>query len=150
MAHPEAILLAGICDPDVKVRKFSAETIIEARHRQRDSGDIRHFYPPNKLLNFEAKTYMDMVDLRLKSYATAPPVLRNYDDETLYNLALEGKIEVPNVPSHSVNNERAIKDTSQASLVAIGMEETHGQILNLRENRSKVRTRHSKEDFVNK
>ena len=146
MGHPEAILLAGICDPDVKIRKFSAETIIEAR--QRDSGDIRHFYPPNKLLNFEAKTYMEMVDLRLKSYVTAPPVLRNYDDETLYNLAIEGKIEVPNVPSHSVNNERAIKDTSQASLVAIGMEETHGQILNLGQNRSKICTRHSKKNFV--
>ena len=81
-------------------------------------------------------------------YLTAPPVLRNYDNETLYKLALEGKIEVPEIPSHSVNCERAIKDTSQASLVAIGMEETHGQILNLGQNRSKIRTRHSKEDFV--
>ena len=146
MAHPESILLAGVCDPDVKIRKFCAETIIAAR--QRDTGGIRYFYPPNKLLNFEAETYMDMVDLRLKSYVTAPPVLRNYDNETLYNLALEGKIEVPEIPSHSVNNERAIKDTSQASLVAIGIEETHGQILNLGQNRSKIRTRHSKRDFV--
>ena len=148
MAHPESILLAGICDPDVEIRKFCAETIIEAR--QRDSGDIRIFYPPNKMLEFEAKTYLDMVDLRRKSYVTAPPVLRNYDNETLYNLALEGKIEIPNIPSHSVNNERAIKDTSQASLVGIGIEETHGHILNLGENRSKIRTRHSKRDFTEK
>ena len=91
---------------------------------------------------------MDMVDLRLKSYVTAPPVLRNYDDETLYNLALEGKIEESNIPSHSVNNERAIMDNSQASLVGIGIEETHNQILNLGENCSKIRIRHSKADLV--
>ena len=102
------------------------------------------------MLALEAKICLDMVDLRRKSYVTAPPVLRNYDNETLYNLALEGKIEVPNIPSHSVNNERAIKDTSQASLVAIGIEETHGQILNLGENCSKIRTRRSKRDFVGK
>ena len=99
------------------------------------------------MLALEAKICLDMVDLRRKSYVTAPPVLRNYDDETLYNLALEGKIEVPNIPSHSVNNERAIKDTSQASLVGIGIEETHGQILNLGENRKKIPTRHTKNDF---
>ena len=40
-----------------------------------------------------------------------------------------------------VNNERAIKDTSQAPFVAIGTEEPHGHILNLGENRSKIRTR---------
>ena len=74
--------------------------------------------------------------------------LRVDDNETLYNLALDGKIEVSNISSHSVNNERAIKDTSQASLVAIGIEETHGHILNLGQNRSKIRTRHSKKDFV--
>ena len=37
---------------------------------------------------------------------------------------------------------------SQASLVAIEIEETHGQILNLGENRSKMCTRHSKADLV--
>ena len=31
--------------------------------------------------------------------------LRVDDNETLYNLALDGKIEVSNIPSHSVNNE---------------------------------------------
>ena len=65
-------------------------------------------------------------------------MLRNNDDETLFNLALEGKIEAPNFPSHS------------ASLVAIGIGKTHGQILNLGKNHSKIRTRNSKVDFVKK
>ena len=59
-------------------------------------------------------------------------------------------IQVPNIPSHSVNNERGIKDNSQAALVGIGIEETHGQILNLGENCSKIRNHHSKADFVKK
>ena len=37
-------------------------SIVEAR--QCDSGDIRHFYPLDNLLNFEVKTYLEMVDLR--------------------------------------------------------------------------------------
>ena len=39
-------------------------------------------------------------------------------------------------------------DNSQASLVGIGIEETHNQILNLGENCSKIRIRHSKADLV--
>ena len=146
MAHPESILIAGVCDPDLEVRKFCAKTIIEAR--KRDTGEVRQYLPPNHLLVFEAETYLDMVDLRLKSYVTPPPLLRNYDDETLYNLAIEGRIEIPDIPSHSVNNERAVKDTSQASKEAIGVEQTHGHILNLVDNRSKVPTTHKKSDFV--
>ena len=95
-----------------------------------------------------SKTYLEMVNLNLKSLVTPPPLLSIYDDETLFDLALEGNIEIPNIPCHSVNNERAIKDTSQASLQAIGIEQTHGHILNLNENRSKIPTRHKKSDFV--
>ena len=57
--------------------------------------------------------YLDMVDLRLKNF--------DCNNVTLYNLALEGEIEVPNIPLHSVNNEKAIKVTSQASLVAMAI-----------------------------
>ena len=34
MAHPESILLAGNCDPDIEVRKLCAEIIIEANPGQ--------------------------------------------------------------------------------------------------------------------
>ena len=63
---------------------------------------------------------------------------------------ITGKIEIPNIPCHSVNNERAVKDTSQASLAAIGYEKTHAHILNLNENRDRIRTRHTKSDFISK
>ena len=148
MAHPESILLAGICDPDLEIREYCAKIIIEARRR--DSGEVRDYYPPNMLLELNAKSYLEMVDLNLKSYVTAPPLLSIYDDETLFDLALEGKIEVPNIPCHSVNNERAVKDTSQASMAAIGYEKTHAHILNLNENRGRYPTRHKKSDFVPK
>ena len=145
MAHPESILIAGVCDPDMAIRKFCAEKIIEAR--QRDDGELRQYLPPNHLLEFDSESYLDMVDLRLKSYVTAPPLLKNYDDDTLMDLAIEGKIEIPDIPCHSVNCERAVKDTSKASMEAIGIEQTHGHILNMNENRSKIPTRHKKSDF---
>ena len=148
MAHPESILLAGICDPDLEIREYCAKIIIEAR--KRDTGEVREFYPPNMLLELNANSYLEMVDLNRKSYVTPPPLLRNYDDETLFDLALEGKIEIPNIPCHSVNNERAVKDTSQASMAAIGIEKTHGHILNLVDNRAKIPTRHKKTHFVKK
>ena len=148
MAHPESILISGVCDESVEVRKKCVEIIIEAR--QRSSGEVRQYFAPNKLLVFNAKTYLDMVDLRLKSIVTPPPLLENYSDNTLRRVALQGPIYIPAIPCHSVNNERAVKNTSQASKVAVGHDNTHNHILNLTENREQIRTRHTKNDFVPK
>lgn len=148
MAHPESILLAGICDENQAVRVKCAEIIIDARNR--DDGEIRHYYPPNQALNLKANTYLEMVDLRLKSLVTAPPLLRNYDNQSLYELAKQGKIDIPNIPCHSVNNERAVQDTSRAAKNSIGPEKTHGHILNLSQNRETIPTRYKKDNFVSK
>ena len=43
---------------------------------------------------------------RLKSYITAPPILRNFENETLYNLALEGKMETHR-KEYATKGERA-------------------------------------------
>ena len=72
---------------------------------------------------------------------------RNFGRNFGFGRTLEGTIDIPNIPCHSVNNERAIKDTSQASLQAIGIEQTHAHILNLNENRSQIPTSHKKSDF---
>ena len=147
MAHPEAIMLAGIADSDQKIRVECAEIIIQARENHKNDAEIRKYEPPKGNLVWEAETYLDMVDLNDNDYVTPPPLLRNFDDESLRKYARDGNIPIPNIPSHSVNNERAIKNTSQASAVSVGEDKTHANILNLGESRERIPTRHKKSDF---
>ena len=56
----------------------------------------------------KAENYYEMIDLnarRYKNYVTAPPLLSNYNDETLTASVKNGTLEIPDIPVHSVNNE---------------------------------------------
>ena len=153
MAHPEAILLAMVFDEDKDIRMKGLDMIIKARARWEESSKIRKFVAPGPRLNMKANTYYEMVDLnarRYKNYVTAPPLLSKYDDETLTALVKSGTLEVPDIPVHSVNNERCIKDTSQASKMEVGADNVHARILNLQDNRKSISTRPKKSVFLSK
>ncbi|KAL3308641.1 hypothetical protein Ciccas_012823 [Cichlidogyrus casuarinus] len=45
-AHPENLLLSGVCDPDLERRRITARIILEARQRKLTQGS-RKFALPN-------------------------------------------------------------------------------------------------------
>ena len=143
-AHPESVLLSGICHPFRSTRMKCAEIIIKARRRARRSDEVRPFKVPE--LNFEAESFLEMVDLS-KADVTPPPLLKNYSDNELELAALDGSIELPEIYCHSIHNERAVKDTTTASKREIGQKKSHEHILNLISNRENIPLRHTKSDF---
>ena len=152
-AHPENILLSGIYHGNAESRVKCAKAIIEARKRSELSEENRQFEVPGSRLNFKAKSFLEMVNIfnvRLKNYVTDPPLLRIFDDDTLMKYAKEGNAPLFNIPCHSVNNERAVKDTSLASTMGVGEEQVHQHILNMKSSRDSIPTKPKKSDFVKK
>ena len=64
--------------------------ILAARNRERNRrvNKVRKFQYPNALVNFDAQTIFELLDLdRLpQSYITAPPLFRNFSDKDLIRL----------------------------------------------------------------
>ena len=144
MAHSESVLLAGICHSDWKIRSHCADIIIKARARAAKKSEIRPYHPPK--LNFNAESFLEMIDLS-STDVTAPPLLRDFSNKDLRQYALDGGIPIPDIPCHSVNNERHVQDTSKAAKLAVGVEKTHSHILNMHKNRAEIPTKSKKSDF---
>ena len=150
-AHPEFILISGLCHGTPEERMKCAKMIIAARSKPKLKN--RKFKAPGICgkLNLNANSFMEMVDLtsiRNKSYVTDPPLLRLYDNDALIEFAKNGNLILPNIPCHSVNNERCVKDTSLASSLSVGEDGRHSFILNLGENRAKIPHHPKKSDFT--
>ena len=146
-------MLSGIYHGNAESRVKCAKAIIEARKRSTLSEENRQFEVPGSRLNFRAKSFLEMVNIfnvRLKTYVTDPPLLRIFDDDTLMKYAKEGNAPLFNIPCHSVNNERAVKDTSLASTMGVGEEQVHQHILNMKSSRDSIPTRPNKSHFVKK
>ena len=147
MAHPESVLLAGICHPFKSIRVKCAEIIIKARVRARRTNEVRPFKVPE--LFFDAENFLEMIDLT-RPDVTPPPLLKNFSDDDLRLFANDGNIELPEIYCHSIMNERAVKDTTTASQREIGQKKSHEHILNLIANRANIPYKHKKSDFVPK
>ena len=107
--------------------------------------EIRSYHPPK--LNFNAESFLEMIDLS-STDVTAPPLLRDFSNKDLRQYALDGGIPIPDIPNHSVNNERHVQDTSKAAKLAVGVEKTHSHILNMQQNREQIPTKSKKSDFL--
>ena len=152
-AHPESILLGAMWDDNLANRKRAVQIVIKVRSKPCTSK--RPFTVPGERLNMKATSYLDMIDFNASSnreYITDPPLLRMFDDATLlsYTTQVDKKLPIPDIPSHSVNNERAVQDTSKASLQVVGENRTHERILTYQESREAVPVISKKSTFTKK
>lgn len=85
--------------------------------------EVRKFRVPK--LNFEAATYVDMIDLEKELYE--PPLTMHLSDEQICDIAIT-PLSIPNYPSHTQAVERAVKLTTEAASKVVGYEQRHGMI----------------------
>ena len=157
-ATPEAILLAGATDPAhyieainliIKARKGQAAKRGQKEVRQLDMKDFRN------IINFKTDNYFEMIDFKkLKpSLLTPPPLLSKYSDEFLLQVACGTRsldsLEIPPIPCHAQDVERAVADTTRASKYRIGEENRHQYLLNSAKSRSQIGTNPKKSAFFN-
>ena len=150
MATSEYILLAGIVDDDPNIRKRAADLIIKARKKH--STGIRKYELPKTLLKLDtANHYFELLDFNKlpKKFFTPPPLLQVYSNDLILE-AGNGEIDldIPNIPCHSQNCERAVASTTFASQKEIGQENRHAFLLNLEKNRQLIKTHATKEEYL--
>ena len=141
--HPENILLAAISDDNEDIRKFASEKILLARHEKSSDG-IRCFDKHTIMVNFKAKSYINMVDWdRCDFYE--PPLLQEISSEAI---GKSQQVILPHYPCHSQNVERNIKDVSTVSRKVYGHESRHGVIVQMKKSRLDLPTIETKSDFL--
>ena len=149
MATSEYILLAGILDENPEIRQKSMELILKARDMHKD--EVRKYELPKAYLKLDSAThYFDLLDfdeLPVR-FLTAPPLLQEYSDEDIIKAASkELELDLPKIPLHSQNCERAVAATTFASQKAIGIQNRHEFLLNLQANRDKITTQANKDEY---
>lgn len=140
-SHPENILLAMITDDKKHVRELGLRRILKCRNTQND--EIREFKVPK--LNFEAHSYMDLIDWQSVT-VTEPPLTRDIPNETLKEMILivSNEINILQYPCHTQAVERCVKLVTEASASVCGPESRDGFILariSSRENLPKIDTK---------
>ena len=79
---------------------------------------------------------------------TPPPLLRDYSDDQLKKVAKgEMEIELPKIPCHSQNCERAVAATTFASKKAIGQTKRHEFLLTIQKSRAQIKNHASKKSY---
>ena len=155
-ANPEAILLTGMFDKNLEIRKEALKWIMIDRRRRRSGAPLRKFVLPGININFQAERYMDLVDLDTFPQVTEPPLLFNYSDQALINLANgteSSKITFswfPAIPSHSQNNERKVADTTVAAKKYVTKERRTSNMLVTNTSRDELPKDSTKRQFLSK
>ena len=92
-AHLENILLSGVTDEDLSIRKFSCDKIIEARtHSLKNT--IRIFDKSSIRLDSAALSYINMIDWSA-TVVTPPPLLSSISDDDLEQFQADSFKEIP-------------------------------------------------------
>ena len=98
-----------------------------------------------------AENYFDLLDFNElpAKYFTPPPILQFYSDEEIIKAGKnQFQLDIPKVPCHSQNCERAVASTTFASKNAIGVQKRHQFLLNLQKSREQIKTRATKQQFL--
>ena len=78
MSHSESIILCGVMDPHIPIRKRYVRILLQAKKAQESSNQIRQYIKP-KTVNFYAKNYHELIDYHNIS---VPPLLMKYDPKS--------------------------------------------------------------------
>lgn len=142
-AHPEAVLLAMVADPDAAVRTRAVERIQRCRIQQPQEG-VRPFKLP--AINFAATHYTELLDWE-KELVTEPPLTADLTDADLQDIC-DHPLQVAAFPVHTVAVERAVKVVTEAAAAVLGEERRHGWICSRLEHRRQLPNIASKHTFV--
>lgn len=138
------LLLDGLFDiqemPNNEVENAPAP---EAENEDFPMHEVRKFRVPK--LNFEAATYVDMIDLEKELYE--PPLTMHLSDEQIRDIIMT-PLNIPNYPSHTQAVERAVKLTTEAASKVVGYEQRHGMICQRVKARQMIPKFHSKKDAL--
>lgn len=135
--HPENLLLAMLTDEKSEIRKLALRRIMKSRKQKRTSS-VRSFCVP--VINFEATSYIDMIDWQ-KTPITEPPIVMDIDDDTFLTMIREEdtpRLDFARYPCHTQSVERHVKLVTEASQAVCGPEKRDGFIRARLESRSKM------------
>ena len=122
-AHCESILLAMIADEDPEKRKLAVDLILEARKNMVPGAPVREFRPPNEFeMNLDAPSYDQMIDLN-ETAISEPPALMKLSEQELQDIACGKRtFRLGRVYCHTVDCERAVSQTTQASQSVVSVQ----------------------------
>ncbi|KAK0055600.1 hypothetical protein Bpfe_014875 [Biomphalaria pfeifferi] len=126
-----------LTDEKSEIRELALRRIMKSRKQKRTS-PVRSFCVP--LINFEATSYIDMIDWQ-KTPITEPPIVMDIDDDTFLNMIREEdtpRLDFAHYPCHTQSVERHIKLVTEATRVVCGPEKRDGFIRARLESRSKM------------
>ncbi|KAK0069476.1 hypothetical protein Bpfe_000653 [Biomphalaria pfeifferi] len=126
-----------LTDEKSEIRELALRRIMKSRKQKRTSS-VRSFRVP--LINFEATSYIDMIDWQ-KTPITEPPIVMDIDDDTFLTMIREEdtpRLDFARYPCHTQSVERHIKLVTEASQVVCGPEKRDGFIRARLESRSKM------------
>ena len=146
-AHPENILIAAVNDSDYIVRRDAVQKIVHARKNVDGDKGVRKFSISTINLNFEATSYLDLIDWKCSSI-TPPPMLSSMSDDELSAAAELGPVPMPRLPCHTQAVERAVKEVTRVSTKVFGRESRHGMLISAETSRKKRPKLEAKYSFV--
>ena len=131
MVHHENIILCCLSSPDSEDRTLGVETILRIRHkagsRQLPETGIRPFMPNDYRVNVRATSLGNLNMIPLKEARYEPPVTKQLSDQEILGF-LHNPFDASGCPLSSVAVERAVKDTTRASMMARTTEQRNGVI----------------------
>ncbi|QQP39125.1 Uncharacterized protein FKW44_019910 [Caligus rogercresseyi] len=148
-AHPEVILLGALFDPDKNTRRTAVDIIIKDREK-RKIGSFRQYIRPTKYLNFNAKSYLELVDLSTipNSFLTEPPLTFNIKNEEFLKCIEGDLLDIPDIPCHSQNVERFVASTTKEAKKTPDERTRHQRLVTIHHSRSKISKDFQKSDFI--
>lgn len=141
--HPENLLLAGVGDSDINIRKVASDRIIKARAHL-SSISVRCFDKDLISLNLSASSYLDLIDWDTTN-VTPPPLLDAVSDEILRKYE---RVILPMYPCHSQAVERNVKDVTEVCGSHYGHDSRHGAIVQMKKSRTAIPSIETKADFL--
>ena len=120
MSHNENIILCCLSSQDVEERTLGVETILRIRHKasslQQPETGIRPFMPDEYRVNVKATGLHDLNMIPLKCSRYEPPVTKGLSQQEILQF-LHVPYDASGIPLSSVAVERAVKDTTRASMM---------------------------------
>ena len=148
-SHSENVLLAGIVDSDIQVRRKAIETILTIRRSlnvNSNNSHVRTYKISN--WNFQANDYMDFIEWDNLDSVHEPPLTKDIPDGLLKTWIDERQTSIPNIPCHTQAVERTIKLVTEVSKIYSSYEKRHQAILLTLISRQKMSKFDSKKDFL--
>ena len=143
-SNPISALFSKNAEDSRKALNLIRESRINHARRQ----TVRSFTVPKEhQLNFNADTLMDFLNWEefTTEEITPPPLLMNFSNRELKKLK---KGDLPDLPAHNQDCERAVKETTRASACSIGNLDQKRNILATKISRDEHNIEFNKRDFL--